>query len=159
MTQWHHCKVYFHYWMLQVHTQKSLQSQAANHIYLAQHCPAAGVGKQTGRQMGKALTGHCTLPPPALDAVCIRADVSYLTQRPFCHYHGVCVCEVFKDVERARYLCALQQKIISLGKLRRGFHLTDRGQNQQFDLDGFVIQAYIYRWLSESGTEGQLIFN
>lgn len=124
MTQWHHCKVYFHYWMLQVHTQKSLQSQAANHIYLAQHCPAAGVGKQTGRQMGKALTGHCTLPPPALDAVCIRADVSYLTQRPFCHYHGVCVCEVFKDVERARYLCALQQKIISLGKLRRGFHLT-----------------------------------
>lgn len=102
----------------EIPTEPSSQSHLSGS---ALSCSRSG---EAGRQMGKALTGHCTLPPPALDAVCSRADVSYLTQRPFCHYHGVCVCEVFKDVERARYLCALQQKIISLGKLRRGFHLT-----------------------------------
>lgn len=59
-----------------MHVKKSLLSQAACDVYLAQLCPPAGAGKQTDG------TGpHTALI--AADAVGSRADVSYLPYRSF----------------------------------------------------------------------------
>lgn len=55
-----------YHWILQVHVKKSVLSTAAYDIYLAQCCLAAGAGKEAGRQMGKGLTGHYTLPSQQL---------------------------------------------------------------------------------------------
>ena len=81
MTCWpDQVKIYFYHWILQVQVKKSLLSRAACDAYLAQRCPAAGAGKQTD---GKGPYRPMHIAPTALDAVCSRADVSYLPYRPF----------------------------------------------------------------------------